>query len=118
MFNWDEHNRKTAGEFGCMTVKRKTPPVFSTESDEADWWASREGRNFTKQKSAESKSKKSTSKSSPLVTQLNRGATVQIALRLPESDLAAARKIATRKGIGYQTLLKMLLHEGLQRESQ
>jgi len=41
-----------------------------------------------------------------------------IALRLPEADLTKARQIAARKGIGYQTLLKMLLHEGLQREAR
>lgn len=27
-------------------------------------------------------------------------------------------QIAGRKGIGYQTLLKMLVHEGLQREAR
>jgi predicted DNA binding CopG/RHH family protein len=43
---------------------------------------------------------------------------VQIALRLPAPDLAKAREIADRKGIGYQTLLKMLVHEGLRRESR
>jgi predicted DNA binding CopG/RHH family protein len=37
----------------------------------------------------------------------------QIAIRLPQSDLAQARKLAERKGLGYQTLLKMLVHEGL-----
>jgi predicted DNA binding CopG/RHH family protein len=42
---------------------------------------------------------------------------VQIAIRLPETDLAQARKIAERKGIGYQTLLKMLVREGLTREA-
>jgi predicted DNA binding CopG/RHH family protein len=43
---------------------------------------------------------------------------MQIAIRLPETDIAQARKIAERKGIGYQTLLKMLVHEGLQREGR
>jgi predicted DNA binding CopG/RHH family protein len=42
----------------------------------------------------------------------------QIAIRLPGTDLARARKIADRKGIGYQTLLKMLVHEGLAREAR
>jgi predicted DNA binding CopG/RHH family protein len=48
---------------------------------------------------------------------LNKKSSVQIAIRLPEADLAQARKIAGRKGIGYQTLLKMFVHEGLARES-
>jgi predicted DNA binding CopG/RHH family protein len=43
---------------------------------------------------------------------------VQIAIRLPEADLAQARRIAERKGIGYQTLLKMLVREGLVREAR
>ncbi len=93
-------------------------PVFKSESDEADWWASDAGRAFIKQRSAGPASKEKKSEGSPLVAQLNKTASVQIALRLPEADLAEARRIATRKGIGYQTLLKMLLHEGLQREAR
>jgi predicted DNA binding CopG/RHH family protein len=50
-----------------------------------------------------------------LVSKLVKARSVQIALRLPAPDLAKARKIAERKGIGYQTLLKMLVHEGLER---
>jgi predicted DNA binding CopG/RHH family protein len=49
---------------------------------------------------------------------MNRTASVQIALRLPEPDVTKAREIATRKGVGYQTLLKMLVHEGLRREAR
>lgn len=52
------------------------------------------------------------------MTNLNRASSVQIALRLPAPDLAKAREIAGRKGIGYQTLLKMLVHEGLRRDSR
>ena len=55
---------------------------------------------------------------SSLVATLNKKSSVQIAIRLPEADLAQARKIAERKGIGYQTLLKMLLREGLTREAR
>jgi predicted DNA binding CopG/RHH family protein len=36
----------------------------------------------------------------------------------PEPDIAKAREIADRKGIGYQTILKMLVHEGLRREAK
>jgi predicted DNA binding CopG/RHH family protein len=101
-----------------MKAKLTTMPVFKNESDEADWWASSKGRGFVKQKSTEPASKTKKSEGSPLVAQLNKTGSVQIALRLPETDLAEARRIATRKGIGYQTLLKMLLHEGLEREAR
>jgi predicted DNA binding CopG/RHH family protein len=69
-----------------------------------------------KQKSAEPQ--KRAAKGSRLVGQLNRAASVQIALRLPGPDVQKARELATRKGIGYQTLLKMLVHEGLRREAR
>ena len=93
-------------------------PKFMNEDDEANWWASADGREFLKRQSAAGTSRKR--KGSPLVANLSRAASVQIALRLPAPDLAKARPIAGRKGIGYQTLLslKILVHEGLQREAR
>lgn len=92
-----------------------TVPQFKNEGEEAKWWASAKGREFLKRQSAARTPKK---KQSSLVTNLNRSSSVQIALRLPAPDLAKAREIAGRKGIGYQTLLKMLVHEGLRREAR
>ena len=100
---------------------RKKPivmPKFVNEAQEADWWASREGREFIKQKAAGTMNKGGAPRGSRLVGQLNKFASVQIALRLPEPDVAKARELAMRKGIGYQTLLKMLVHEGLRREAR
>ena len=91
-------------------------PTFTNEDEEATWWSSRQGRDFLKQKSAEPQKK--AMKGSRLVGRLNRTASVQIALRLPGPDVEKARELATRKGIGYQTLLKMLVHEGLRREAK
>jgi predicted DNA binding CopG/RHH family protein len=96
-------------------VKTIEVPKFASEEEEANWWASREGRAFLKQKAA---TPKKSAKGSRLVTQLNRARSVQIALRLPEPDVEKARELAQRKGIGYQTLLKMLVHEGLRREAR
>ena len=39
-----------------------------------------------------------------------------ISIRLPAPDIAAAQKLARKKGIPYQTYLKTLLHEALERE--
>jgi len=41
--------------------------------------------------------------------------TEMIALRMDVSDLELARRIAEDTGIGYQTIIKDILHEGLQR---
>ena len=92
------------------------PPKFASEDAEAAWWASAEGRKFLKQQAAAGSAEHR--KGSALVNKLRRTSSVQIALRLPEPDLAKAREIAERKGIGYQTLLKMLVHEGLRREAR
>ena len=101
-----------------MNTKAVTMPKFKSESEEADWWASPAGRAYVKRKSAEARSTKTNAGGSRLVSMLNKKPSVQIAIRLPEGDLAQARKIADRKGIGYQTLLKMLVREGLTREAR
>ncbi|HXJ41264.1 MAG TPA: hypothetical protein VNH18_18425 [Bryobacteraceae bacterium] len=99
-----------------MNKRNEKLPVFRNESEEADWWASPEGRAWVKQRSAEYKKSGTQATPSRLVSKLNARSSVQIAIRLPEADLANARRIAERKGIGYQTLLKMYVHEGLSRE--
>ena len=101
-----------------MKKKPIVMPKFVNEAQEADWWASREGREFLKQKAAGTGKIGRAPRGSGLVGRLNKAVSVQIALRLPEPDVAKARELATRKGIGYQTLLKMLVHEGLRREGR
>ncbi len=90
-------------------------PKFPNEADEAKWWASAQGRDFLKRQPSRTVKKRS---GSPLVSALSRASSIQIALRLPAPDLAKARELAGHKGIGYQTLLKMLVHEGLRREAR
>ena len=41
-----------------------------------------------------------------------------VTMRLPIEDVARARRLAARKGLGYQTLVKTLLHEALLREER
>lgn len=100
-----------------MPEKIPTIPKFKNESQEADWWASPTGRNYVERKSAAAQAAGVKMNGSSIVARLNKKS-VQIAIRLPEADLAQARKIAERKGVGYQTLLKILVHEGLAREAR
>ena len=101
-----------------MSKRTLEMPKFKSESEVADWWASLAGRAYVKQKSAEAQLKRTKAAGSSLVAKLPRRPDVQIALRLPEADIAQAREIAGRKGIGYQTLLKMFVREGLVREAR
>jgi len=93
-------------------------PKFKNESEEADWWASRAGRAYVEQRSANAQAEGTKARGSSLVARMNQKSSVQIAIRLPQADLDQARKLAERKGLGYQTLLKMLVHEGLAREAR
>jgi hypothetical protein len=104
-----------------MDRKMSDIPKFRNESDEADWWASRAGKAYVKKKAAAAQSEGSKPRGSTLVAKMNkmnRKSSVQIAIRLPQTDLARARELAERRGLGYQTLLKMLVHEGLSREAR
>jgi predicted DNA binding CopG/RHH family protein len=94
-------------------------PHFENEAQEAEWWANNQDfvlEQFRKAK-AEGKLERG------LVARLAReraasaGASPTITIRLPEADLAKARELAAKKGLRYQTYLKMLLHEALERES-
>ena len=39
-----------------------------------------------------------------------------LSIRLPEPDIALAQRLAESKGLPYQTYIKSLLHEALERE--
>ena len=39
-----------------------------------------------------------------------------LSIRLPEPDIALAQRLAEKKGLPYQTYIKSLLHEALERE--
>jgi predicted DNA binding CopG/RHH family protein len=41
-----------------------------------------------------------------------------VSVRLPVTDIERARKLAEKRGVGYQTVIKTLLHEALKKESK
>ncbi len=41
---------------------------------------------------------------------------IPLSLRIPARGLALAKQIAAKKGLPYQTYLKMLIHEGIERD--
>ena len=99
-----------------MARKKLVIPSSRSEKAEADWWekhraqveanlreAIREGNTFSlKDVLAQAKRKH----------QLR-----SVTIRLPGEDIATARQLADDKGIGYQTYIKLLLHEALQKEA-
>ena len=93
-------------------VRIKTPK-FKNEAEEADWWDAHPEviteafeRAYGKKALARVLGESSAPKRPPTKT---------VTIRLPVEDVARARRLAARKGLGYQTLVKTLLHEALQR---
>ena len=87
-------------------------PKFKNESEEAHWWDS-QGKNIThafKRAAAEGRLGRGTAK--------RKGATPTTTIRLEAEDIARARVQAERKGLRYQTYLKMLLRETLLKEEK
>jgi hypothetical protein len=98
------------------------PPSFKNEAEEGDWWDSPAGRRFASEHMNESvrngtakiKSGVKMKRTDPAVLQalVDRVAAKQtqaVSIRLPNGDIGAAKKIAQKTGIGYQTVLKEIM---------
>jgi hypothetical protein len=88
-----------------MPRKQITIPRFHTETEEAGWWDSHPevATEIMKRAVKSGRARRAV----PLKT---------VTMRLPLPDLKAAQDLAHHKGLPYQTYIKMLLHEALERE--
>lgn len=84
--------------------------TFKTEADEARWWAKNQG--LIAQKFDEATADGTLGRG----TVAKKGLTPTTTIRLSTEDISRARVLAERKGLRYQTYLKMLIHEALQKE--
>jgi predicted DNA binding CopG/RHH family protein len=90
-------------------MKPAVIPKFSSEAEEAAWWDIHRSE-------IEAEIRKRIKQKRPLTLgNLLRGArpSQPVTLRIPKEDLETARRLAARKGLGYQTYIKMLLREAL-----
>jgi predicted DNA binding CopG/RHH family protein len=95
------------------TKRRLLVPKFKTEKEEAEWWyANREKVTDEFEEAARRGDLKVLTKER-LQELLDASKTRVVTIRLPEADIALARKQAERKGLPYQTYIKSLLHETL-----
>lgn len=87
-------------------------PKFENEADEANWlFENREGlATAFLQAAQEGRVRQGTLR--------QRGITPPTTIRLAQEDISRARILAERRGLRYQTYLKMLIHEALEREEQ
>lgn len=91
-------------------------PKFKSEAEEAAWWDSHPElvlRAFQRAYGKRAVERVLTGKPAP-----KRSPTTTVTIRLPVEDVERARRLAADKGLGYQTLVKSLLHEALSREER
>ena len=89
-----------------MAGKKMVIPKFSTEKEEAEWWEAHPGVATRLLKKALKQG----------TVQRRLGETRIVTMRIPVRDLESAQQLAERKGLPYQTYMKMLLHQALERE--
>jgi hypothetical protein len=101
-------------------------PRFKSEAEEAGWYATPEGRRQTQREfvralrtgTLKRSSGLQAAKTDPkvlerLMEQAKETATRAISIRIPIADLERAERIAGETGVGYQTVLKRAIREGL-----
>lgn len=85
-------------------------PDLKTEGEEARWWTENQDQLTQQFERAAARGKLGHG------TVARRGNTPTTTIRLDPEDVARARLYAERKGLKYQTYLKMLIHQALYQE--
>jgi predicted DNA binding CopG/RHH family protein len=98
-----------------MTTKQEIPK-FQTEDEEAQWWFDHREETALWMEKAVAEGR--TTRLTEILAKRRHGATPTVSIRIDPADISRARSLAERRGLRYQTYLKMLLHEALEKEDQ
>jgi hypothetical protein len=91
-----------------MTNKVRIPD-FKSEKEEAEWWDAHP--EIITKLFLQAKKEGRLRRLPPA-----RGATKSVTIRLAVNDVEAAQELADKRGVPYQTFIKMLLHQALEKE--
>jgi predicted DNA binding CopG/RHH family protein len=95
-----------------MEIEKRVLPDFKSEAEEAKWWFDNQDELLKDFQRAAQEGR------------LGRGTPPQLGalrtttIRLDPADIELARAQAEKKGLKYQTYLKMILHEALLKEAE
>jgi predicted DNA binding CopG/RHH family protein len=98
-----------------MAKKEITMPRFANEREEADWWANNPDYILQEFKRAKAEGRLGHGTVARRMAEIKEAAK-STTIRLDPTDLSLAKAQAEKKGLKYQTYVKMLLHEALARE--
>jgi predicted DNA binding CopG/RHH family protein len=95
-------------------------PKFTNEADEAEWWFNHRQQLAQAFREAADKGELHTGSAARIARERAAvaGSTPTTTIRLDPEDVSRARTLAAKRGLRYQTYLKMLLHEALQSEEK
>ncbi|HUO29468.1 MAG TPA: CopG family antitoxin [Bryobacteraceae bacterium] len=88
-------------------------PKFASEAEEAAWWDAHPEVFAERFQAAKQQGKVHRLSQTGLP-----GASETVTIRIPPQELTRARALAAKRGLRYQTYLKMLLHEALDAEEK
>lgn len=93
-------------------------PKFKSEEEEANWWY--DNREEHSKIMAEAIQNGETTTLAAILERRRKrlGETPTVSIRIDPVDIERARLLAQKKGLPYQTLLKTLIHEALDREEK
>jgi predicted DNA binding CopG/RHH family protein len=95
-------------------MKKLVVPKFAAESAEAKWWDDQ--KDMVEDSLFEAIKNGTAAHGTPERLMREARESKNITIRMPIADLDRARQLSKKKGLGYQTYMKMLLHEALDRE--
>jgi predicted DNA binding CopG/RHH family protein len=94
---------------------KRLVPKFKTEAEEAAWWYNNRDQHAEDFAKAVDRGEAKRVTKELLLERIEASKPVHI--RFASADLKLARELAAKKGLPYQTYIKSLLHEALQREA-
>ena len=95
-------------------MKKLEVPKFATEAEEAKWWD--EHMDAVGENLIAGLKSGTAHRGGPRRVLQERRESRNITIRMPLSDLQAVQELAQKKGLPYQTYMKMLLHQALEKE--
>ena len=97
-----------------MPNKKLVIPSFQSESAEAARWQKHRAA-VEEDLRAAMRERKTVSLDEIVAQSRRKNELLPVTIRLASEDIAAARQLADDRGIGYQTYIKLLLHDALQK---
>ena len=112
----EEYRRQRGWSIMAVMKSGTEIPEFESEAQEAAWWDDHKEMAEENLLNAmrDGTAGKGTAQRLIKEARLSKNITI----RMPLADLERARRLSEKKGLGYQTFMKMLLHEALEREDQ